>query len=160
MLEFHKFPKDVPDNEVEDKVIDILNGIKEEGDDDFTNIDFHACHRLKNRERVIVKLTSRKRMRAAINTRKKLANKDVQQSLQIGRLYMVESLAGPYKPLLFKCQQLKAAGCVFACWFFNGNINVQLVDKGTKEHISHQADILELLNITEDELNEIVNKKY
>ena len=78
--------------------------------------------------------------------------KETQRTLKIGQIYAVESLAGSYKSLLYKCQQLKAAGRIFACWFFNGNINIQMEEKGTREHISHQADILDLLGITNDDL--------
>ena len=69
-------------------------------------------------------------------------------------------MAGPYKRLLYQCQQLKAAGKIHNCWFFNGNINAQMEDKGTREHISHPSDILDLLGMTEDALAEVVNKKY
>ena len=61
-IEIHKFPKDFPDNEIEAKVLEIFN-------------------------EVIVKLTHRKRMRAIIKSRSKLANKVTQTKLQVGRVY-------------------------------------------------------------------------
>ena len=73
---------------------------------------------------------------------------------------IVESLAGPYKVLLWKCQQLKSAGVIKDCWFFNGNINIVIKEKGERHHISHVADILEQLDMSEDQLAEIVSKKY
>ena len=158
-IEIHKFPaaEVIPDNEVENKVLEILNTIKGEDDDQYTAADFHACHRLKQKGRVIVKMTHRKRMRAVVKSRTKLANQVTQQNLNIGRVFIVESLSGLYKFLLYRCQRLKAEKKIFDTWFFNGNINVLLVDKGERHHISHVMDLLDLLKITEDELNDIVN---
>ena len=87
-------------------------------------------------DHVIMKLMHRKRMWAVIKSCKKLNNEKVKSALKIGRVFIVES------------------------WFFNGNINVQLEEKGDRHHISHVADILDLLDISEDDLNEIVKKKY
>ena len=158
-IEIHKFPAPevIPDNEVENKVLEILNTINGEDDDQYTAADFHACHRLKQKGRVIVKMTHRKRMRAVVKSRTKLANQVTQQNLNIERVFIVESLSGPYKFLLYRCQRLKAEKKIFDTWFFNGNINVLLVDKGERHHISHVMDLLDLLKITEDELNDIVN---
>ena len=108
MLEIHKFPKSVANEDIEANVLEIINEIKEPRDPDYTPMDFHACHRLHNKERVIVKMTHRKGLRAVIKSRPKLANKATQEKLKIGRVYIVESLAPQYKWLLFKCQQLKA----------------------------------------------------
>ena len=159
-LEVHKFPKDLPDSQIETKVLEIFNAIKDEDDEPYTAMDFHACHRLHKKDRVIVKMTHRKRLRAVVKSRPKLANSETQTKLKVGRVYIVESLAGAYKSLLYQCQQLKSAGRISACWFFNGNINVQVEEKGTREHISHSSDILSLLGITDDMLTEIVKKKY
>ena len=108
---------------------------------------------------MIIKLTHRKRMRAVIKSRTKLATKDIQTKLKMGRVYIVESLAGAYKPLLYKCQKLKSAGRIHDCWFFNGNINVVKEADGDRHHIAHNIDILNLLDLTEDELTEIVTPK-
>ena len=125
----------------------------------YTAEDFHACHRLTNRERVIVKMTYRKNLRAVIKSRPNLTKSSVHKKLKIGRVYLVESLAGPYKVLLYQCQQMKAAGKLNDCWFFNGNINIQLVEDGTKQHVAHTVDLLNALSITEDELHAIVKNK-
>ena len=157
-IELHKFPsvEDVPDDKLEEKVLDIFNAVRKEDDEIYTASDFHACHRLKVKGRVIVKMTHRKRMRAVVKSRSKLANADIQRALKIGRVFIVESLAGTYKSLLYKCQRLKATKRIHDTWFFNGNINVVLQEKGERHHISHVIDILELLNISEDDLNDII----
>ena len=159
-IELHRFPdvEQVPNKDLEEKVLSILNNIKDEHDDVYTATDFHACHRLVQKDRVIVKLTHRKRMRAIVKSRGKLADKTTQQELNIGRVFIVESLAGPYKGLLYKCQRLKAVGRVHDAWFYNGNINVVLVEKGARHHISHIMEILDLLNVSEDQLNELIKK--
>ena len=77
------------------KVVEILNEIREPADDPITPDDFHACHRLSQKDRVIVKMTHRKRMRAVIKSRSKLANEDVKKKLNIGRILIVESMGGP-----------------------------------------------------------------
>ena len=155
-LELHKFPENIKDGDLENKVVEILNETKEPEDPPYTPMDFHACHRLANRKRVIVKMTHRKKLRAIVKSRVKLAKPEVQQTLKIGRIYLVESLAGPYKFLLYKCQQLKIAQRIHDCWFFNGNINVVLENGGDRHHISHLSDILKLIDVTEEELSDII----
>ena len=71
-------------------------------------------------------------------------------------MYLVKSLAGAYNHLLYQCQKLKAAGNLHDCWFFNGNINNVLEEKGDRHHIAHTEDIIDLLDISEDELTAIV----
>ena len=155
-LELHKFPKEVKDDDLETKVVEILNAIKEPEDDPITPADFHACHRLSQKDRGIVKMTHRKRMRAVIKSRTKLAKDEVQKRLKIGRIFIVESMAGPYKRLFYQCQKLKSAGHIQDCWFYNGTINVVLVANGDSEHIYHVEDILKLLHMSDDELAGIV----
>ena len=161
-MELHKFPKEVPDNALETKVLEVFNELKEDDEEPYTSADFHACHRLTQKDRVIVKMTHRKRMRAVVKSRVKLANSVTQKKLNIGRVYIVESLAGVYKSLLYQCHRLKAAGNIHDCWFFNGNINVVLEEKGSRNHIAHTEDILDLLDISEDEITDIVGplRKY
>ena len=101
-------------------------------------------------------MTHRKRLRAVIKSRVNLASKSTQLALKIGRVFVVESLCGEYKRLLYRCQRLKAVGRIHDAWFFNGNINVVLVEKGDRHHISHIMDILDLVNLTADELNELI----
>ena len=105
-------------------------------------------------------MAHRKHMRAVVKSRSQLANKDTQLKLKIGRVFVVESLAGALKWLLFQCRQLQAAKRINSCWFYNGNINVVLEEKGDRNHISHQSDLLKLLDMTEDELKDIVAGEY
>ena len=71
-----------------------------------------------------------------VKSQPQLAKSDIQKKLKVGRLYVVESLAGSYKWLLFQCQQLQAAKRLHSCWFYNGNINVVLQEKGARNHVT------------------------
>ena len=78
------------DCQLEQKVLDILNALKEDEDEPYTVDYFHTCHRLKQKERVIVKITLRKRLRAMIKSRTKLNDKRGMSALKIGRIVIVD----------------------------------------------------------------------
>ena len=60
-IEFIGIPDSIPNNEIEKKVGDILS-----------KIDIQACHRLKDKDRVIVKFSNRKTTTEVLRNRKKL----------------------------------------------------------------------------------------
>ena len=67
--------ENLSDEQIEKKVVDMLNAIKANDDPLLTEEDIHAGHKLKNKKMVICKFVSRRRMRATIKNRKNLKNK-------------------------------------------------------------------------------------
>ena len=127
-IEIHGIDENLPDNETEDKVIEMLNAIKENEDPAFTKEDIHACHKLKNKKVVICKFVSRRRMRSSINNRKKLKNKDLSGIGIRGKVVIYESMSFHYKNLHWRCTQLKKAGIIKDSWFYNGKYKIRVGD--------------------------------
>ena len=112
-IEIKGLGENVPDREIENKVIEVLNSIKSDEDSEFCREDIHACHKLKNKSIVICKFVSRRRMRATISNRKKLKGKDLTRIGVQGKVVIYESMSFHYKNLHWKCTQLKKAQRIF-----------------------------------------------
>ena len=132
-IEIKGLGENIPDRDIESKVVDVLNSIKDDDDTQFTREDIHACHRLKNKSIVICKFVSRRRMRATISNRKKLKGKDLTQIGVQGKLVIYESMSFHYKNLHWKCTQLKKAQVIKDCWFMNGKYKI--VQSGETEAV-------------------------
>ena len=79
----------IPDNVLEKKVCDALAltdiVVKQE--------DFHACHRITDQNKVIIKFKNRKQMYCVIHDRKKLGNNEDVKSLGFdNEFYIAESM--------------------------------------------------------------------
>ena len=155
-IEFHGFNPDTPANEVEGKVLKIINTITDNDDIQYTAEDIQVCHKLKDRSKIICKFISRKRMRNVINNRKKLKDMNLKNHGIPGKLFINESMAPAFKEIDWRCRQLKKASLIKECWFFNGNYTLQKLDE-EKKKVSHLADILEHLGMKEEELEKICN---
>ena len=123
-IEVRGIDEDLSNDQVEKQVVDMLNSIKEDDEPAFTKEDIHACHKLKNKKMVICKFVSRRRMRSSINNRKKLKNKDLSSIGIKGRVVIYESMSYHYKNLHWRCSQLKKAGKIKDCWFYNGKYKI------------------------------------
>ena len=116
IIEINPVPTSVPDNVLEKNVCDALSltGIlvKQE--------DLHACHRMKDQSKVIIKFKDRKQKYRVIHNRKKLANNEDVKSLGFGNeLYISESMCIENQQLFYRCRRLKALKKIHLCWFFN-----------------------------------------
>ena len=94
-------------------------------------------------------------MRNVVFNCKKLKDKDLKNFSVPGKLYISESMAPAYKSMDWKCCQLKKAGYLKQCWFFNGTYNIELNDDEVKKKIYHVKDLANFLSITEEEIDEI-----
>ena len=124
-IEIRGFDENLPDVEIEKKVVQVLNAIKENHDAEFTQEDIHACHKLKNKKIVICKFVSRRRMRTTVTNRKRLKEKDLSGIGGIqGKVVIHESMTYHYKNLHWKCMQLKKARIIKDAWFCNGKYKI------------------------------------
>ena len=116
-----------------------------------------ACHRLKKKESVIVKLKCRKLKRSVLVNRKDLQNKseDLCQLWFSGKLFILESMCHENQQLAYKCCQLKNAGKIHSTWFWNNAVNVKLSERSNPVKIFHIIDIEKLLGI--DNLDDFIN---
>ena len=113
--------------------------------------DFQACHRLKNKSTVIAKMTNRKDVQSLLIAKKLLRepNDEGRKKLNIdagAKIYVNESLCGPFRYLLGKCNALYKRKQLAGFWTRNGCIKIKLNsdnsdDEGAIVSISHIEDL-------------------
>ena len=145
MLEINPVPMSIENNVLEETVCEALSltGITVSPD------DLQACHRMKNKQRVIVKFTNRKKRQNVISNRKILSNKALElTNLKFsGKLFISDSMCYENHQLAYLCRQLKNAKKIHSTWFFNNVLYIKLTENGNITKIYHKKDIEEVLNV-------------
>ena len=152
-VEVNPVPPSISDEELELNICKALSLTGHEVKPD----DLKACHRLKKKESVIVKLKCRKLKRRVLVNRKNLRNKfeDLRQLKFSGRLFMLESMCHENHQLAYKCRQLKNAGKIHSTWFWKSAVNVKLSERSNPVKIFHIIDIEKLFGI--DNLDDFIS---
>ena len=153
-LELNPVPQDIHDNVLEDTICKALSLT----DQEVVPEDIHACHRMSNRDRVIVKFKDRKLKHNVQIKQKKLNQKSLELSrLKFsGKLFVSESMCFENHQLAYKCRKLKNLGKIHSTWFYNNAVNIKLMENGRIHKIFHIIDIEKLLEI--DNLDEFLNR--
>ena len=152
-VEVNPIPPSISDEELELNICEALsltgNEVKPNG--------LQACHRLKEKESVIVKFKCRKLKQKVLVNRKNLRNKseDLRQLKFSGKLFISESMCHENHQLAYKCRQLKNAGKIHSTWFWNNAVNVKLSERSNPVKIFHIIDIEKLLGI--DNLDDFIS---
>ena len=152
-IEINPIPQSIPNTDLENKVCLALSLTGTT----VTRDDLQACHRMKNKEKVIVKFKDRKQRNKVIFSRKELKSKGEQlRELQFGpSLFINDSMCFENQSLFYKCRQLKNVGKLFSFWFFNNTLNVKLIENGPITKIFHISDLENLLQI--NSIEELLN---
>ena len=152
-IEINPIPQSIPNTDLENKVCQALSLTGTT----VTPDDLQACHRMKNKEKVIVKFKDRKQRNKVIFSRKELKSKGEQlRDLQFGpSLFINDSMCFENQSLFYKCRQLKNVGKLFSFWFFNNTLNVKLIENGPITKIFHISDLENLLQI--NSIEELLN---
>lgn len=158
-FEIHGISEKVSDAKVEEKVLQIMNELKDDDTPAFKPSEIQACHRLKNREKVICKMVSRKRMRQVINSRKKLKDSKLKCGGVGEKVFISESMCPAVTQIDFYARHLKKNKVIHDCWFFNGNYNILKEEGGEKIRIAHVADLELALDMSEDKIIDLCPKK-
>ena len=139
-IEIAGIPDSVSNNDLEDKVCEIFQAI----DVNVKPRHIHACHRLKNSDRSIIKFISRKNCINVLKNRKKLENIN-KSSLGFSKhtkLYINESLCPRYKFILWKCRTLHKEKLLDSYWTFNGTVKIRINENDEDSHaITHINDL-------------------
>ena len=100
-VEISGIPQSVSDNQLEEKVVDILKVI----DVNITTKDVEACHRLgKKKKNVIVRVIDRKQRLKALQNKKKLKSIDKNAiGIPNANLFIRENLTPANSKLAFNC---------------------------------------------------------
>ena len=155
-LEVNPVAYDIGDNVLEETACRAISLTVHE----VTSDDLHACHRLKYKNRVILKFKDRKLQRSIQINRRFLQ----QTSLELSQLKFSVSLlwakvcAMKNQQLAFKCRQLKNSEMIHSIWFWNNTVNIKVTRNGEIHQIFHTTDKEKLLEIKY--LDDFINNAY
>lgn len=136
-LEFVGIPANVEDEELEGKVIDILDYI----DVPCAESDIEACHRLKN-NRTIVKFGSRKTVFKIFKNKIKLRKADL-KSIGVAKVFINESLCPYYRGIWSKAKQFRDSNKIFSFYVSNGTIKIKKFEDSVPVPVFHDSDLLQ-----------------
>ena len=137
-IEIVGIPKNIPDNQIETLVLNVLGSIGV----NVSHYDIAGCHRLKNRRtdssNVIVRFVCRQHARECLSNKSKLRYIEDFKTLRI-----IENLCPKYKSLYEQCVELKRANTINQVWSYNGTVCIKKSDSSTEKpkRILHTNDL-------------------
>ena len=134
-IELTGIPINVPQDNLENVVIDILNFIGLQID----SYDIVGCHRI-NKTNVIVRFLNRKHAIESLQNKKYLNGCKREFGYNV---YMHENLCPAYKSIHDRCRNLMDVGQISKLWTYNGVINLKFTDEYSEKptKIFHEEDI-------------------
>ena len=138
-IELVGLPDNIPDNHLEEVVVDILKRI---GVTNLSHYDIIGCHRLKNRKleasNVIVRFINRKHAKETLANKKNLSYLP-----EYKNVYIIENLCPRYKAIYDNCMGLKKKNLISHLWTFNGTIFIKKSDNRNEKpkRILHVSDL-------------------
>jgi len=148
-LELHGVPESFDDDSgLEANVISLLNEIAPEAD--VKEDDLQAVHRLRKKQNVIIKFSSRKKKHAVLVKNGKLKENAIKGRHNIrGDIFLFESMCFENRHLYYLCGKLKHTMKKLAHYsFFNGKIRVKTEEDGIKHTIDHIGDLVKLTGMS------------
>ena len=124
-IEIVGIPLDVKDKDLEDMAVSLFHNINVE---DIYHSDIQACHRLKDKKRVIVKLTNRKDVFKVFNSKKLLKDQEFEGFSK--KVFINESLCPYYRMLFGKCYRLVGAKKAERVFTRNGLVKLKVEVNG------------------------------
>ena len=138
-------PSDIADDVLEQSVCQALSlkGTSVEPD------DLQACHRMRKKDRVIIKFKCRKQKHHVLLNHKTLQNKSLvlTQLKSSGKLFVNESMCHENHQLAYKCRQLKSVRKIHSTRFYNSTLHIKFVENGPIHKIFHPTDIEKVLGV-------------
>ena len=153
-VELVGIPEEVEPKNLEAKVVQIFNhaGVK------VNPRDFHAVHRLKNKQTVIAKLVNRRDAIAILRAKKQLreVKGDEKKKLGVkGKIYVNESLCPEYRRLFGVCNALFKKDMLSSSYTINGKILICKTGEEEKHLIGHMSDLHRIFGA--DEIKSIMD---
>ena len=144
-LEITGVPESVTDNDLEVKVLKLLEKI------DVEIVEVHpdhieACHWIKSNAELkkVIKMTQRKDTDKIRRAKKKQKDLDLSSIGINSAVYINDSLCRYYKNLWAKCKKLWLNKFIHGFWTSNGSIRLELTETGNVRVITHDVDLEEL----------------
>ena len=149
-IEIHGIPESVSDDNLEETCLNVLEEI---GVGKIKPYRVHACHRLKNRKKTIIRFVSRKNADSALHHRKNLKDLDMKKFGGFRgdeKLFINESLCPPMQFLHYLVRTAHKNKNIHAFNLWKGRLTVQVAEDGLKVPIRHIDDLIALEIATED----------
>jgi len=147
-IELSGIPNEISDDELEDKVIEILKKIDVEVEDK----DIEACHRLPSRKdttKVIIRFVNRKKSEKCLKLKKKLSKLNMVDFhfSDDTKLFISENLNRYYQKLAWYCRRLKRESLIYSFIFKNESFLLQTEKSQVKKNqikISNERQLFDL----------------
>ena len=141
-LEIVGIPNSVGNSVLEETVRGVFKKIGVEIDER----DVQACHRLKEKERTIVKFVNRKDCLQILRVKKDLKSLEPTELdfPENTKIFINESLCPYYRGIWNKCKKLRAIQKIHQFYTISGLIRVKLEETGPSRIITHMVDLKEL----------------
>ena len=144
-LEINKIPLNISDAELEGKICSALSLTGTP----VTPEMLIALHRLKAKDRLIVKFKDRKTRNEVMASRRKLDLMS-EELVSLGlpeKIYLNDSLCVELSELFWKCRKLKSKSVINSTWIYNNSINVKVTESGDILKVLHKSDLEKVLGI-------------
>ena len=108
--------------------------------------DIQVCHRLREKDRTIVKFVNRKDCTNILRVKKDLKHLDpTKLAFTEGtKIFINESLCPYYRGIWNKCKKLRANQKLHQFYTINGIVRVKLEENGPPKSITHMLDLVNL----------------
>ena len=150
-IELSGIPLTVNDNELEEKCVKIIQDVTGRGIPEW---QVHACHRLKNRNKVIIRFVTRKIPDRALHHRKYL--KDIDKTKygldQNTQIYFNESLCPKMNYLFYKVRCAWKDQKLNSYNLWKGRLTVKIEENDEQILITHINDLFKLNLANEDDI--------
>ena len=143
LIKFHGIPDTVSDGNLEKTWVDILEDI---GVGKIKNYRVHACLRLKNKNKAIIRFISRKTADSALHHRAKLKDLNNEEhgfSAQT-KIFINENLCPPMQYLAYLVRCALKSGKIAAYNLWKGKLSIQMTKEGSKIEIGHIQDLIDI----------------
>ena len=144
-IEVFGIPSSIRDQDLEDNVRNVFREIGV----NINGRDIQACHRLREKDRTIVKFVNRKDCTNILRVKKDLKHLDPSKlSFSEGtKTFINESLCPYHRGIWKKCKKLRANQKLLQFYTINGIVRVKLEENSPPRSITH---ILDLTNLFPD----------
>ena len=137
-LEVVEIPMSVRDNVLEQKVCDVIQEIGV----DICDRHIQVCHRLKDRDRRIVKITNRKDCLRILRVNRQLKgpNPSAVDLPEGTKIFINESLCPYNRRIWNKCKKLRKKQKVYQYYTINWSFRLRIEESGQAKTIIHMVD--------------------
>ena len=135
ILDIQQIPDSVPDDQLEEKVIEIFNQINVK----INAFDTEDCHGMgKSKKTTIVRFLEKK-----LSLNRKLYNEKLGFQSD-ARIFVSENLTPYNQHLAWKCRESKQAGKIRSCWSAKGVVKIRRTMDERPSAINHDTGIASL----------------